>query len=158
MVIHKLKIDPKYFEDVRLGTKPFEIRENDRNFHVGDKLLLCEYDRDKKEYTGNQLTATITYITDFAQMGGHVVLGLNDISEQISDNNQYVVKLGNFYLKKYKREPLGSGNEFTLEVTLKELNNAEFGDKKQMSEASKIVGGQLVKVNLVPVKNDDEEN
>ena len=91
-------------------------------------------------------------------MGGHVVLGLNDISEQISDNNQYVVKLGNFYLKKYKREPLGSGNEFTLEVTLKELNNAEFGDKKQMSEASKIVGGQLVKVNLVPVKNDEEEN
>lgn len=154
MVTHKLKIDPKYFEDVRLGKKTFEIRENDRNFHVGDKLLLCEYDLDKKEYTGNQLTATITYITDFAQMGGHVVLGLNDTSEQISDNTQYVVKLGNFYLKRYERGPFGSDNE----VTLKELNNAEFGDKKQMSEASKMVGGQLVKVNLVPVKNDEEEN
>ena len=154
MVTHKLKIDPKYFEDVRLGKKTFEIRKNDRDFHVGDKLLLREYDHGKKEYTGNQLTATITYITDFAQKDGYAVLGLNDISEQISDNNQYVVKLGNFYLKRYRQGAFGSDNE----VILKELNNAEFGDKKQMSEASKIVGGQLVKVNLVPVKNDEEEN
>lgn len=79
MVTHKLKIDPKYFEDVRLATKTFEIRKNDRNFHVGDKLLLCEYDRDKKEYTGNQLTATITYITDFAQKDGYIVIALNNI-------------------------------------------------------------------------------
>ena len=62
MVTHKLKIDPKYFR-------------NDRNFHIGDKLLLCEYDRDKNEYTGNQLTATITYVTGFAQNDGYMGMG-----------------------------------------------------------------------------------
>lgn len=79
MVTHKLKIDPKYFRYVSIGAKTFEIRKNDRNFHVEDKLLLCEYDRNKKEYTGNQLTATITYITDFAQKDGYIVIALNNI-------------------------------------------------------------------------------
>lgn len=43
MAIHKLKIDSKYFDAVRKGFKTFEIRKNDRNFEVGDKLILQEY-------------------------------------------------------------------------------------------------------------------
>lgn len=40
---HHLKILPKYFEEILAGKKPFEIRFNDRNFKVGDRVELQEY-------------------------------------------------------------------------------------------------------------------
>ena len=42
-MIHRLKIKPEYFQAVINGTKPFEIRYNDRNFQTGDKIILEEY-------------------------------------------------------------------------------------------------------------------
>ena len=41
-VIQK-KLLPLYFEQVRSGAKPFEIRLNDEHYHVGDTLLLKEF-------------------------------------------------------------------------------------------------------------------
>ena len=49
-MIHALKIDPIYFDEVRNGNKRFELRNNDRDFHVGDYLALNEWDDDV--YTG----------------------------------------------------------------------------------------------------------
>ena len=42
MSAHKLKTDPGVFEAVRRGEKTFELRFNDRNFRVGDRLELQE--------------------------------------------------------------------------------------------------------------------
>ena len=39
---HELKTYPKYFQETIEGNKPFEIRKNDRNFQVGDVLILKE--------------------------------------------------------------------------------------------------------------------
>jgi len=39
---HRLKTDPKQFDDVAAGIKTFEIRRNDRNFEQGDRLILEE--------------------------------------------------------------------------------------------------------------------
>lgn len=41
---HHLKTKPEYFQAVINGTKPFEIRYNDRNFQSGDKVILEEYE------------------------------------------------------------------------------------------------------------------
>ena len=41
---HELKTYPKYFQETIEGNKPFEIRKNDRNFQVGDVLILKEWD------------------------------------------------------------------------------------------------------------------
>lgn len=40
MKIHELKLDVKYFDEVKNGTKNFEIRKNDRDFQVGDIMIL----------------------------------------------------------------------------------------------------------------------
>lgn len=75
---HKLKILPKYFNDVRSGIKTFEIRKNDRNFQVGDFLLLKEYENEK--FTGNIIGAEVTYITNYEQKDGYVVMGIELVS------------------------------------------------------------------------------
>ena len=41
---HELKIDIRYFDDVKYGKKNFDIRNNDRDFKVGDILELKRFD------------------------------------------------------------------------------------------------------------------
>lgn len=57
---HELKILPKWFEDVRRGDKDFEIRRADRDYNVGDFLILQEYERGR--YTGRYVIRKIKYI------------------------------------------------------------------------------------------------
>jgi hypothetical protein len=68
-MIHRLKILPKYFVEVYRGLKTFEYRLNDRNFMVGDTVILQEiYPLDYKDkklagnYTGAEIKCRITYI------------------------------------------------------------------------------------------------
>ncbi|WP_204807510.1 ASCH/PUA domain-containing protein [Aeromonas veronii] len=71
---HELKIKPEYFAAVVNGEKTFEIRNNDdRNFQVGDTLVLKSFDG---EFNGNFVERTVSYITDFEQKPGYVVLGI----------------------------------------------------------------------------------
>ena len=42
-MIHHLKTKPEYFRAVIAGKKPFEIRKNDRDFKIGDKVILEEF-------------------------------------------------------------------------------------------------------------------
>ena len=74
-VIHELKILPMYFNDVVAGVKKFEIRRNDRNFKVGDTVILKEWDDD---YTGRTATTRITYLLDDGpvKIDGHVMFGI----------------------------------------------------------------------------------
>lgn len=74
--LHRLKIQPKYFEAVCDGKKRFEIRKNDRNFQVGDSLLLEEYNPETQEYTGRVVERKITYITNYAQQENYVVMAI----------------------------------------------------------------------------------
>lgn len=76
--IHDLKIQKNFYKDVITGRKTFEIRKNDRDFQVGDLLNLQEIDEDNQAqlFTGEEVKMKITYITDFAQQNGYVVLGI----------------------------------------------------------------------------------
>jgi uncharacterized protein YqfB (UPF0267 family) len=70
---NELKIYKEYFEAVLNGSKTFEIRKNDRNYRVGDRIVLNELQDDKKTYTGRHFKGVITYVTDYAQKDGYVV-------------------------------------------------------------------------------------
>lgn len=60
--IHYLKTDPEYFQAVKKRKKKFEMRFNDRNYQVGEILILQEFDRTIGEYTGSHdLTLLVTY-------------------------------------------------------------------------------------------------
>lgn len=39
---HELKLVQPFFNDVFTGKKKFEIRKNDRDFKIGDELILKE--------------------------------------------------------------------------------------------------------------------
>lgn len=76
---HGLKIAPEYFKAVKNGSKKFEIRKNDRDYNVGDILVLLEYDKYYEAFTGEKITVEIIYMTDFAQQDNYVVLGIEEI-------------------------------------------------------------------------------
>lgn len=77
-MIHALKTQPEYFEEVRSGRKQFELRENDRDFHVGDYLALNEWDGNR--YTGRTELVRVTYMLNpndvMTCQGGFAVLSI----------------------------------------------------------------------------------
>ena len=58
-MIHELKILTEYFEAVASGRKRFEIRKNDRDYKVGDRLYLREWNGE--EFTGDSYKACLLY-------------------------------------------------------------------------------------------------
>jgi hypothetical protein len=68
-MIHELKTWPAYFQAIVNGQKTFEIRKNDRNFHVDDELVLKEYNPAEQKYTGRELRVKVTYMTEGGQWG-----------------------------------------------------------------------------------------
>jgi len=60
-MIHKLKTWPVFYDDVESGVKTFEIRENDRNFQVGDTLILEKFEPETGEYTGESISVKVDY-------------------------------------------------------------------------------------------------
>lgn len=81
---HELKCVSPYFEAVKNGSKTFEIRYNDRDFKVGDIIVLRKFNITHHCYIGDEseaIRAAITYITDFEQKQGWVVLGIKKESK-----------------------------------------------------------------------------
>lgn len=61
---HELKTTKPYFGDTLRGDKLFELRKNDRGFKKGDTVTLREWDQEKEEYTGRDISLTIQYILE----------------------------------------------------------------------------------------------
>lgn len=74
--IHSLKIWPVYYDDVASGKKTFEVRKDDRNYQVGDVLLLSEWNGEGN--TGRSGNFEIVYILRNSSLllEGYCVLGI----------------------------------------------------------------------------------
>ncbi len=66
---HELKTWPEAFRAILTGAKTYEIRQQDRDFMVGDYLHLREYVPAEDRYTGREITVEVTYMTPGAQWG-----------------------------------------------------------------------------------------
>lgn len=59
---HVLKTWSDPFWAMKKGSKTFEFRKNDRNFHVGDTLVLKEWHNRAEQFTGNVLRFKVPFI------------------------------------------------------------------------------------------------
>ncbi len=76
-MIHAIKIQPPYFDDVISGRKQFEIRLNDREYQEGDYLALNEWEQTGSvggHYTGRSCLVLVDYIL----YGANGVPGLDE--------------------------------------------------------------------------------
>lgn len=98
---HELKIIPTYFDDVQNGIKNFEVRYNDRDYKVGDTLLLKEWDVENFRYTGREYETSIIYVFDEPAYirQNYVILGLS-----VPCNNIDGKRCGNFVLREMMRD------------------------------------------------------
>lgn len=86
MIVHEMKINARWFDDVASGAKNFEIRKNDRDggFTKGDILVLKEIEKNGNGvpyYTGRAVAAKVAYVlteADFPEgiRKGYAILGL----------------------------------------------------------------------------------
>lgn len=76
MKTHELKTWPVYFNAMWDGRKTFEIRLNDRDFQVGDQLVLREFNPSDNTYSGRTMLRTVRYISDWNQKLNYVVMAI----------------------------------------------------------------------------------
>ena len=76
---HELKCWPEYFQALKSKEKNFEVRKNDRNFQVGDELIIHEYSPLSDQHSGASIVRQVTYILHGGVMGieeGYCVMSI----------------------------------------------------------------------------------
>ena len=95
MTQHILKLNDRYFDAVANGIKTFEIRKNDRDYKVGDTLILRKVNDDGKFLTYAdhnlglnlyyEIKVAVTYILTHDEFDGiregYVALGIRRMGE-----------------------------------------------------------------------------
>lgn len=83
---HELKILPEHFIPVLDSVKLAELRKNDRNYQVGDVLILYEWDG---EYTGDGCEREVIHVADVGSyLPGYVLLSMRDANANRDDQNR----------------------------------------------------------------------
>lgn len=77
---HRVKLHPNYCDRIISGQKTFEIRKNDRDYQVGDRLSMYPFVEGLKfSYPGMEsrnIEADVIYFTTAYQQDGYCVLGI----------------------------------------------------------------------------------
>jgi len=108
---HHLKTWPDHFDAVETKVKTFEVRLDDRNYSVGDILVLQEYDPLYKvvtdgvtsfgKLTGRELHRRVTYILKdaviFGVQEGYVVLAIAPVNPELEAVIERVEELASDY-------------------------------------------------------------
>lgn len=81
-MIHQLKIESRFYDDIYVAGKRFEVRRDDRGYQVSDMLVMREIKNGK--LTGRIIYALVTYIhrndVEYAFLAdGYCILGIDII-------------------------------------------------------------------------------
>lgn len=75
-MVHSVKILPQYFKNILAGIKKFELRKNDRDYKVGDVVILNEWEQESG-YTGARVAVKLCYVIkdcpDFGLKDGYCI-------------------------------------------------------------------------------------
>lgn len=85
MRVHELKLNQKFEKAVWLGDKPFEIRKNDRDYQVGDRIRFHVVDDRGNAWASllDRITFEITYVlSGWGLEEGYVALGIREIETE----------------------------------------------------------------------------
>lgn len=90
MKTHQTKIQKEFASSTINGTKPFEIRFNDRNYQCGDKVEMEVYDGEILAIPHTVIYADVGDVLSFNQKKGWVVFGLLNIDPEVAnkENNK----------------------------------------------------------------------
>jgi hypothetical protein len=82
---HDIKSWPEHFAASAAGLKPFEVRKNDRDYRVGDRITLHEWiplGAGDGRYTGRTLEQDVIFITRNAigLQEGYVSMGIAQVA------------------------------------------------------------------------------
>jgi hypothetical protein len=90
LTTHYVKSWTHLFAEAVAGTKTHDMRDGkERDYKVGDTLILQEFDFTKGQYTGREQPMLITYITSnmcpcamssVALMPGYIIISMKKIS------------------------------------------------------------------------------
>ena len=101
---HTLKTDSEVFQAVSDGRKTFEIRFNDRDFKVGDELILLETIHSGEQmkqgkpllYSGNEIHKIVSYVlSGYGLKEGWVILGIQGPNHTTSCTYQFELAFHN---------------------------------------------------------------
>lgn len=81
MTTHHLKQAQEVFGPSLDGIKSFEIRKNDRDYQVGDVLILNEWNG--TNYTGRSVAVKVTYILaddSYGMKDWHIIMAVKPLN------------------------------------------------------------------------------
>lgn len=75
---HYIKCWTEFFDQVIAGNKPWELRVNDRNYCVGDEVVLQDFNNETKTYTGREYESVIDFVLKKSPwlLDGHCIFTL----------------------------------------------------------------------------------
>lgn len=75
--VHRIKLASDIFDDVEKRRMNFVINPYDRNYRVGDWLIICKWDG--TEYTGDDCVRRIKYVQPLLSIGldGWIAMGID---------------------------------------------------------------------------------
>lgn len=110
---HELKIQKRYFDEIINGNKSFEVRKNDRDFWIGDLVVLREWENN--EYSGREISAEIKHILDDSFIGlqpGYVVFQLEIL--KATNHGELMVKEHQLKMRSSEAERVIQALTFTI--------------------------------------------
>lgn len=82
MRFHILKVKDIYFNDILIGFKTFELRKNDRDYHVNDLIHFVDIrnrEFDKDMYNVFQITYVLKDVPEYGLHKDYCVLGIKKL-------------------------------------------------------------------------------
>lgn len=116
---HMLKTWPEFFRAVKSGAKCFEVRRHDRDYRVGDTLILQEYDPNNDHLSGDSITLEVVYLLPGGQLGveaGYCVMGLSPCHAATADPVSDRARLDCDQERLWEEQGLGADEAFAQAV------------------------------------------